>query len=1306
MVRRDHPSGQPTTTPLNSTISKLARTIDQCRIVDQPRLRQQLKHVHRPPGTADTGQLAALEQAVEHSLFQCRQRQAALPEIRFPDDLPITGAIDRIREAISEHQVVVVAGATGSGKSTQIPKLCLAMGFGIRGLIGHTQPRRVAARSIATRLREELGLRDERQVGYKIRFSDVTDSGTYIKVMTDGILLAELQQDRLLRQYDCLILDEAHERSLNIDFLIGYLRKILPKRPDLRIVITSATIDTERFSKHFNNAPVIEVSGRTYPVEVRYRPFGADTDEEHRELGMPDAIVGAIDELFADYREGDLLVFLPGEREIRHAADAIRKRGLPNTEVLPLYSRLSAKEQDRIFRPGALRRIVLATNVAETSLTVPRIRFVIDPGYARISRYGYRSKMQRLPVEPISRASADQRKGRCGRVAAGVCIRLYSEEDFLSRPEFTTPEILRTSLASVILQMASMRLGHIDDFPFLQPPDSRMVRDGYQVLHELGAINKEQHLTDVGRQMARMPVDPRLARILVAGATTECLGDLLIICSALSVQDPRERPHDARQKADQLHGRFNHPKSDFIAYLELWRHLHQTRQDEGSANRFRTYCQANFISYVRYLEWRETYRQLKNLVLEMGLRPGDSAADYASVHRALIAGLASHCATALEQGEYLGARNKKLWLFPGSGLAKRRPRWILSAEVVETSRVYARCVAEIDPAWIETSVPHLCQYQYSEPYWQKRRAQVGAKQSVTVLGLTVVQQRAVSYGAVDPTTSRELFIRHALIYGEYATRAPYAQHNRQLIEQIEAREARARRRDLMEHEEALFQFFDQRIPPTVYDGPRFERWRRKAEQTAPKLLFLNESDVLAQELPDLSDDFPEQLTIDNQLIELSYLFEPGNPRDGVTASIPLGLLNQLRPEPFTWLVPGLRAEKIEALLRALPKSLRRQLIPVAEYARACHESLQPGTTSLAGALAVQLQRMSGQPFSPQALDEQRLPDHLRMGFSLQDSSGQELEYGRDLMLLQQNHAQKAAHHFASERAGGWGRRGVDRVPDELFGAPVVEANGIPGYPALMDTGEQVNLVLCDSAEGAERQTRDGLLRLAVLQLSEQHRYLKKELKKRKSLALLYTSLGNQEELISDILTTVAQSVFPMRARELDSAEDFSKAVESRRGDWVAGVLELADQLPDILELLRAAELRVNALHDRFAKQCADAREQLARLYYRGFVGATPPVQLRQFARYAQALQKRLEKLPVNPTKDLEMTPLLHPVWRRVATLSIEELRERMDSDEAFAHYRWMLEELRVSLFAQELKTPYPVSVKRLEKQWSLVSGVT
>ncbi|HZB48343.1 MAG TPA: ATP-dependent RNA helicase HrpA, partial [Mycobacteriales bacterium] len=1051
-----------------------------------------------------------------------------VPPLTYPPELPVSGRRDDIAAAIRDHQVVIVAGETGSGKTTQLPKICLELGRGVRGTIGHTQPRRIAARTVAERIAEELEVQLGAAVGYQVRFTERAGEDTAVKVMTDGILLAEIQHDRLLRRYDTLIIDEAHERSLNIDFLLGYLKQLLPRRPDLKLVITSATIDPERFAAHFDDAPVIEVSGRTYPVEVRYRPVVPDTEADADDRGNGEvrdqvqAVSDAVDELVAE-GPGDVLVFLSGEREIRDTADALGRSLGDRVEVLPLYARLTAAEQHRVFQPHTSRRVVLATNVAETSLTVPGIRYVVDPGTARISRYSARTKVQRLPIEAISRASADQRKGRCGRTSDGICIRLYSEEDYQSRPRFTEPEVQRTNLASVILQMTALGLGDVAAFPFVDPPDRRSVADGVALLHELGAIvptetDPAKRLTPLGRRLAQLPVDPRLGRMVLAADRNGCVHEVLVITAALSIQDPRERPVERQQAADAAHARFRDPASDFTTYLRLWEHL-QDRQDELSSSAFRRLCKAEFLHYLRVREWQDLYAQLRQVARQLGIDVNTAPGDPRMVHRSLLAGLLSHIGMREDTGQgsrerrgrdYAGARGARFAVWQGSAVARQPPRWVVAAELVETSRLWARTAARIEPEWAEALADHLVVRVYSDPHWSKRRGGVVASERVTLYGLPIVVGRTVDYAKVDPELSRELFIRHALVEGDWETRHAFFAANRALLEDVEELEHRVRRRGLVVGDDELFDFYDKRIPAEVVSAGHFDAWWKQARREQPELLTFTR-EMLVDAEPDAAEH-PDEWRQGDLAFPVAYRFEPGAPDDGVTVEVPLSTLNRVRPEGFDWQVPALREELVTALVRSLPKPLRRALGPAPDAARAALSRLVPGEEPLADALARELGRLAGLPIRPDAFDWARVPAHLRATFRVVDGERTVAE-GKDLGALKERLGgtvrdvlADAAKALEKENLTAWT---VGEVPRTF------RAGDTAGYPALVDCGRSVALrVLATEAEQQQAMWA-GVRRLLLLAAPSPLKYVSSRLDTRAKLALTQNPHGSLAALLED-----------------------------------------------------------------------------------------------------------------------------------------------------------------------------------------------
>jgi ATP-dependent helicase HrpA len=1308
---------------LTQDFAMLSSAIAQCMLRDRHTLRTRLSSVERRAreGTPFDQMLQRLVQEIEASSARAASRKAAVPMPIYPPELPVSQKKDEIAKAISENQVVVICGETGSGKTTQLPKICLELGRGVYGMIGHTQPRRIAARSVAARVAQELGSSIGQSVGFKIRFSDHVSENTYIKLMTDGILLAETQNDRFLDSYDTIIIDEAHERSLNIDFLLGYIKQLLPRRPDLKVIITSATIDPERFSKHFNNAPIVMVSGRTYPVEVRYRPLRSE-DPDEEDLEMEQAILAGIDELWTTSGPGDTLVFLSGEREIRETAESLRKHHPAATEIIPLYAKLSADEQMRVFAPHDRRRIVLATNVAETSLTVPGIRYVIDPGHARISRYAPRTKVQRLPIEPISQASADQRKGRCGRVSEGVCIRLYSETDFQSRAQYTDPEVLRTNLASVILQMKALRLGDISEFPFIDPPDTRSVRDGYQTLHEIGAIDERNELTETGRMLARLPIDPRIGRMILAARDEDVIEEVLIIASALSVQDPRERPLDKQQLADTAHAQFRSENSDFLTFVNLWDDFH-TQQKHLSGSKLRKWCKENFLSFIRMREWVDIHSQLKEILGEMGIslkqrstakpqaaaknnQQQKTAARADAIHRALLVGLLSNIGVKTDGFDYNGARGSKFHIFPGSAMFSRKPPWIMAAELVETTKLYARTVAPIRPEWVERLAPHLLKKSYSEPHWQAHTGHVMAYEKVMLFGLTLVPRRSVHYGPVDPKTSREMFIQHALVDGDWYSSGKFFRHNQELVEEIQKIENKSRKRDLLVDAQVQFDFYDKRIPPGVYNGPLFEKWRRQAEAQAPQILLMTKQDLMKYDAPDLAwDQFPDDLLVNDMTLPLEYRLEPGNPDDGVTVTVPLATLNQIPPERFEWLVPGLLKEKILALIRSLPKQLRTNFVPAPDFAETARPAVRTKTGSLLDALADWLGKQSGLKVTRHDFQLDTLPDHLRMNFRVVDANGRQVAMSRDLMELRRKVGGEAQTNFS---AGAEAQFHRDHITHWDFGdlpeKVEVSRHGmvLAGYPAIVDAGTTVSLRVLETPESAAAATRAGLRRLLMLQLATEIKSLARRLPI-DEMCLHYATIGECDELRTDLVTAAADRALyaddsPVRTREqfIDRAANAWKRLPA-----VAD--ELVEIAGGVLESYQALQLRLDEHYPPMLQpSIADLKSHLRMLVGKGFMVSTPAQWLPHLPRFLKALEIRLKKLTnAGLSRDLQNAAIIQPLWERYTT-RLAEHQKRGIFDPQLETYRWMLEELRVSLFAQELKTSIPISVQRLDRQWELV----
>jgi ATP-dependent helicase HrpA len=1238
-------------------------------------------------------------------------RRAAMPPINYPPELPVSQRKDEIAEAIRDHQVVIIAGETGSGKTTQIPKICLELGRGVTGQIGHTQPRRLAARTVAERIAEELGSPLGETVGYQVRFTDVSSDNTLIKVMTDGILLAELARDRQLRRYDTLIIDEAHERSLNIDFILGCLRQLLPARPDLKVIITSATIDPERFAAAFGDAPIVEVSGRTYPVEVRYRPIEAGEDADQGQ-----AISDAIDEL-STAGPGDILVFLSGEREIRDTADLLAgSPGRDRLEVLPLYGRLSAAEQHRVFerRPASsfTRRVVLATNVAETSLTVPGIHYVIDPGTARISRYSRGTKVQRLPIEPISQASANQRKGRCGRTADGICIRLYSEADFESRPEFTEPEILRTNLASVILQMAAIGLGDVPRFPFIDPPDARNIADGLTLLAELNAF-KDGRITGLGRKLARLPVDPRIGRMILEADRNGCVREVLIIAAALSIQDPRERPMDAQQAADGMHRRFADPDSDFTAYLNLFQYL-ADRQRELSSSAFRRLCRAEYLNYLRVREWQDLVGQLQRLAGDIGVAVDSTSAERTVVLLSLLAGLLSQIGMKAEparlassappgaaggrrpRAEYLGARNARFAIFPGSSLVRKAPDWIVAAELVETSRLWARTVARIEPEWVEPLARHLVKRSYSEPHWEKKRGAAVALEKVTLYGVPIVTDRKVGYARIDPAAARELFIRHALVEGDWQTSHRFFAENRRLLAEATELEHRVRRRGLVVGEDELFAFYDARIPAEVVSAQHFDSWWKLARRADPDLLTFRAADLLSDDAAQVStDSYPDIWTSQSaglKTLSLSYAFEPGSEADGVTVDIPLSRLNQVDPAEFSWQVPGLRTELVTEMIRSLPKALRRDLVPAPDVAREVVARLGPPSGDLRDAVARELRTLRGVTVPRDAWDATKLPAHLRVTVRVTDGD-RVLAEGKDVAELQRQLRPKL-RAVLSQAAAGLTRSGLTSWD---FGPlPKVFREGtLVAYPALFDAGQAVDLRLFETESAARAAMWAGTRRLILISAPSPVKSIADRLSTQAKLALSRNPHGGVAALFADCVNCAADFLMAEAGGPAWEPEGFARlsaAVRSRLHEVTAAVVT---HVESALRLAHAVETRLDDLRgDAVRPAVADMREQLSGLVFPGFVAATGYRRLPHLTRYLRGIQRRLDKLPESPARDAASMAIAQRA-EQAYRQAVADLPAARRHDEDVTEARWMLEELRVSLFAQTLGTRAPVSETRV-----------
>ncbi|WP_186234643.1 ATP-dependent RNA helicase HrpA [Burkholderia gladioli] len=1318
-----------------------------------------------------------------------------IPPISFPESLPVSGKREEIARAIAANQVVIVCGETGSGKTTQLPKICLELGRGLgaggKGLIGHTQPRRLAASSTGRRIAEELGTPFGEVVGYKVRFTDNLAPGASVKLMTDGILLAETQTDPLLRAYDTLIIDEAHERSLNIDFLLGYLKQILPKRPDLKLIVTSATIDAERFACHFGSeekpAPVFEVSGRLYPVEMRYRPIaddrpaairnaegaasGRDRQKSAREAerDLMDGIVDAVDELCRE-GPGDVLVFLPGEREIREAAEALRKHHPPHTEILPLFARLSAGDQERVFKASNARRIVLATNVAETSLTVPGIRYVVDTGLARVKRYSYRNKVEQLQVESISQAAANQRAGRCGRVADGICIRLYEEADYLARARFTDPEILRSSLAAVILRMKSLHLSSIESFPFIEPPPGRAIADGYQLLNELGAVDDDNALTPLGRELARLPLDPRVGRMILAARDQQALREVLIIASALSVQDPRDRPIEAQEQADQAHRKFADERSEFLQWLRIWSWFEEAVAHKKSNRQLVDACRANFLSHLRLREWRDVHSQLLTVVREHGWRLNEVEATFEQVHLSLLTGLLGNIGMkADDEPHYLGARGIKFHLWPGSALVKKAGRWVMAAELVETSRLYARCLARIEPEWVEKIGAHLLKTSLSEPHWEKKPAQVSAYERGTLYGLIIYNRRRVAFGRQDPRRARELFIRGALVDGEFDTKLAFFAHNRKLLADIEQLEHKSRRQDVLVDDELIHGFYDQAIPEGIHTGAAFERWYRdevrKSGQPEDKLrlLYLSRDDLMRHEAAGVTTDlFPKRLTMAGVEMGLSYHFEPGSPRDGVTLQVPLYALNQVDARRAEWLVPGMLKEKVQLLLKSLPQKLRRHCVPLPEFAAGFVERAggeRFGAGALLDVLIGDIRNQTQIAMKSSDFKLETLAAHLFMNFKVIDEHGRQLGMGRNLAQLRGELGAQAQQHFqkivaaatlapagesaegaelrpapaapgtggrsapprtapatAKGAAGGAGEggQGGQGAQGAQGGATALYENlttwnfgKLPelleirrrgqtlfGYPALVDRGTHCDVEVFDSPEEAARIHRAGLRRLFALQLKEPIKYLEKNLPGLREMAMQYMTLGSQDELRDQLIDTALDRACLQDPLPIDDA-----GFHARRDEGRSRLNLLAQEIARLVGQILAEYAGLGkklAQAKPFAAAHADMTAQLGALVGKRFVIDTPYPQLAHFPRYLKGIAMRIDKLKADAARDARQLAEFAPLNQQY----LRALSQRGGAADArLTEFRWLLEELRISLFAQELRTPMPVSVKRLHKVW-------
>ncbi|MFJ3440206.1 ATP-dependent RNA helicase HrpA [Streptomyces sp. NPDC086081] len=1299
-------------------LGALAPRLTELSLRDAQRLGRRLegaRKIRKPEARAAV--LAEIEAEIAKGEERMARRRARVPAITYPEQLPVSQKKDDIAAAIRDHQVVIVAGETGSGKTTQIPKICMELGRGVRGMIGHTQPRRIAARTVAERVAEELNTPLGETVGWKVRFTDQVDpEATFVKLMTDGILLAEIQTDRELRAYDTIIIDEAHERSLNIDFLLGYLAQLLPRRPDLKVVITSATIDPERFSRHFGDAPIIEVSGRTYPVEVRYRPL-LEEDGDDADRDQITAIIDAVEELQKE-GQGDILVFLSGEREIRDTADALTKKNYRFTEILPLYARLSHAEQHRVFQPHTGRRIVLATNVAETSLTVPGIKYVIDPGFARISRYSHRTKVQRLPIEPISQASANQRKGRCGRTSDGICIRLYSEDDFNARPEFTDAEILRTNLASVILQMTAAGLGDIEKFPFIDPPDHRNIRDGVQLLQELGALDPAQkdprkRLTETGRKLAQLPVDPRLARMVLEADKNGCVREVMVIAAALSIQDPRERPADKQTQADQQHARFKDETSDFLAYLNLWRYIREQQKERGSSS-FRRMCKQEYLNFLRIREWQDIYTQLRTVAKQLGIHPNEDDAPADRVHLSLLAGLLSHIGMKdVKDGaknEYLGARNAKFAIFPGSALFKKPPRFVMSAELVETSRLWARVNAKIEPEWVEPLAQHLIKRTYSEPHWEKDQAAVMAYEKVTLYGVPIVAQRKVNYGRIDPEISRELFIRNALVEGDWRTHHKFFSDNRRLLTEVEELEHRARRRDILVDDETLFDFYDRRIPEHVVSGAHFDSWWKRKRHEQPDFLDFEREMLINEKAGEVTKaDYPDAWRQGNLKFRVTYQFEPGADADGVTVHIPLQVLNQVTDEGFDWQIPGLREELVTELIRSLPKPIRRNYVPAPNYAKAFLDKAVPLQEPLTTTMARELRLMVGVPFDAEDFDWDKVPDHLQITFRIVDERRRKLAEDKDLEALKlrlKPKARKALSQAAAATAERQGGESLERkgLTDWTIGTltRVFETRRagqpVKAYPALVDDGDTVSVRLFDTeAEQAEAMWK-GTRRLILRNIPvNPAKFASDKLTNAQKLALSSNPHGSVQALFDDCATAAADKLIADFGGPAWDEESYRKLFDKVRAEIVDTTVRTVGQVQQVLAAWQACERRLKAVRSpALLPNLQDVRGQLDALVKPGFVTEAGVRRMPDLMRYLVAADRRLQQMPTNVQRDTTRMEKVKEMQDEYAWL-LEQMPQGRPVPRQVLDVRWMLEELRVSYFAHALGTAYPVSDKRIVK---------
>ncbi|MBF0214909.1 MAG: ATP-dependent RNA helicase HrpA, partial [Magnetococcales bacterium] len=1292
-----------TETPLSHSGLPGLGILSQCMIRDRHPLRKRLQEAIRleREQRLDPDRLTTLKEALERSRGERERRLASMPTLRYPEELPITERRADIAAAIRKSPVTIVRGATGSGKTTQLPKICLELGLGSAGMVGVTQPRRIAARSIADYLRQDLGVNPERLVGHKVRFNDHTAADTLIKIMTDGILLAEFQSDRLLSRYEAILVDEAHERSLNIDFLLGLLKQILPRRPEFRLIISSATLDADKFARHFDNAPVIDVSGRTYPVETRYRPRVVEASEENdleeaEEQSLESAIVNAVAELSRPGMQGDILVFLPGEQQIHEIGETLSRNAGPGQEILPLFARLAGADQQRIFQTGSARRIILATNVAETSITVPGVRYVVDSGLVRISRISDRMRIQRLPVEKTSRSSADQRQGRCGRVAEGICIRLYSEEDYLARPQFTDPEILRTPLDAVILQMKAMRIGEIDQFPFVDPPASRAISQGMRFLEELGAIDDHGHLTRIGKQLARLPLPPGLGRILLEGGQRGRLREMLILVASLCLPDPREEPRERRETARQAHARFKDTQSDFIAILNLWAFIQQGRVEHPGNNAFRRFLKENFLSRVRVREWLEIHTQLEEMCLELGLRPNETPATYAEIHQALLPGLLGNAGCKQDQKEYLGAREARFWIHPGSALSRKSPPWVVAGELVETTRLYARTCARIEPEWLEAAAGSLCRRAYTQAHWEKQSGQVMALERVTLFGLVLIANRKVHFGPINPVEARQIFIQSALVEGNFNSSAPFFVHNQALIAEVRELEHKSRRRDLLTPDPERYAFYEERIPAALHTSRRFHEWYAEARKKELRLLHFDREQVLRRDDGSISGErFPGHLILDGREFALEYTFDPGGNNDGVNVRIPLSLLNRLSPLPFEWLVPGLLPDKIQALLKALPKALRRLLVPLPQTAEWCMSQLTKPEGSLKVALIRLLKSRNGCDIPLDAWNGEWLPDHLRMNFLIVDDSGTRiLGRGRDLEALKSELCPDARERLIKQPKAEWERTGLIRwdfgpIPEQV----ILDSGGvrIHGVAVLQDDGDSVSLRMMSDPMGAVATTRRGLTRLFMLHLSSVLQGIRRQhpLSHEAGMAFLTLTMGKPEKPLAVVDQVIERAVIqlflPPEGEIIRDPDEFHARLQAGRGrlvNAVNGGMALAQRILNAYVQVRHAIRQ--APPPVLKAAVPDVQEQLTHLLPADFMRVTPDPWLERLPVYLQAISIRLDRCARDPLKDARNAHETVPHWLEYRKRAEGHAKEKLHDPE-LTILRWMLEEYRISLFAQELK---------------------